>query len=165
MDYGAAWNLIGYDEFFIEAGIFIIEKKRAAIGMLQRRFKIGFNRAARIMNQLVEAGVVGPENGTQPRKLLMTLDEFEKYVEHYSISEKIIKQINKEASDKTPEEYCGCRKQGCIHNTDMPSSLLRQVPDTLPRKAYDLRSGNPPPGGSVVFRSPAGGRSRNTRVC
>ena len=95
---------IGYDEFFIEAGIFIIEKKRAAIGMLQRRFKIGFNRAARIMNQLVEAGVVSPENGTQPRKLLMTLDEFEKYVEHYSISEKIIKQINKEASDKTPEE-------------------------------------------------------------
>ena len=40
---------------------FIIEKDKASIGMLQRVFKIGFNRAARIMDQLAEAGVVGEE--------------------------------------------------------------------------------------------------------
>ena len=67
----------GRDEYFPEAGRFIIEKKRAAIGMLQRRFRIGFNRAARIMDQLCEAGVVGPESGTKPREILMTLAEFE----------------------------------------------------------------------------------------
>ena len=44
-------------------------------------FKIGFNRAARIMDQLSEAGVVGPEEGTKPRKVLMTMEEFENYVE------------------------------------------------------------------------------------
>ena len=46
--------------------------------MLQRMFKIGFNRAARIMDQLCDAGVVGPEEGTKPRKVLMSMEEFQK---------------------------------------------------------------------------------------
>ena len=49
--------------------------------MLQRVFKIGFNRAARIMDQLRDAGVVGPEEGTKPRKVLMSMEEFQTYVE------------------------------------------------------------------------------------
>jgi S-DNA-T family DNA segregation ATPase FtsK/SpoIIIE len=71
------------DEYFIEAGKFIIDKDKASIGMLQRVYKIGFNRAARIMDQLAEAGVVGPEEGTKPRKILMSLEEFEQYVDDY----------------------------------------------------------------------------------
>ena len=51
--------------------------------MLQRMLKIGFNRAARIMDQLADAGVVGPEDGTKARRILMTTDEFERYVEDY----------------------------------------------------------------------------------
>ncbi len=70
-----------YDQYFAEAGRFIIEKDKASIGMLQRMFKIGFNRAARIMDQLCEAGVVGEEEGTKPRKILMTPEEFERFVE------------------------------------------------------------------------------------
>lgn len=69
------------DEYFADAGKFIIGKDKASIGMLQRVYKIGFNRAARIMDQLAEAGVVGPEEGTKPRKVLMTMEEFENYVE------------------------------------------------------------------------------------
>ncbi len=65
------------DEYFAKAGRFIIEKEKASIGMLQRVFKIGFNRAARIMDQLADAGVVGEEEGTKPRKVLMTMEEFE----------------------------------------------------------------------------------------
>nr|WP_252198584.1 DNA translocase FtsK [Clostridium sp. MCC353] len=65
------------DEYFVQAGKFIIEKEKASIGMLQRMFKIGFNRAARIMDQLSEAGVVGEEEGTKPRKVLMTMEEFD----------------------------------------------------------------------------------------
>jgi DNA segregation ATPase FtsK/SpoIIIE and related proteins len=71
------------DEYFIEAGKFIIEKDKASIGMLQRVYKIGFNRAARIMDQLSEAGVVGPEEGTKPRKILMSEEQFEQYLEEY----------------------------------------------------------------------------------
>ena len=71
------------DAYFTEAGKFIIEKEKASIGMLQRAFKIGFNRAARIMDQLCDAGVVGEEEGTKPRKILMSMEEFEKYLEEY----------------------------------------------------------------------------------
>lgn len=71
------------DAYFIEAGKFIIEKEKGSIGMLQRMFKVGFNRAARIMDQLEEAGVVGPEEGTKPRKVLMSMEEFEQYVDEY----------------------------------------------------------------------------------
>ena len=69
------------DTYFAEAGRLIIDKEKASIGMLQRTFKIGFNRAARIMDQLCEAGVVGGEEGTKPRKVLMSQEEFEQYVE------------------------------------------------------------------------------------
>ena len=71
------------DVYFVDAGKFIIEKDKASIGMLQRVFKIGFNRAARIMDQLYEAGVVGDEEGTKPRKVLMSMEEFEKYIDEY----------------------------------------------------------------------------------
>ena len=71
----------GYDEHFVEAGRFIIEKNKASIGMLQRVFKIGFNRAARIMDQLAEAGVVSEENGTKARQVLMSMPQFEEYIQ------------------------------------------------------------------------------------
>lgn len=69
------------DQYFAEAGKFVIEKDKASIGMLQRVFKIGFNRAARIMDQLCDAGVVGEEEGTKPRKVLMGMEEFERLIE------------------------------------------------------------------------------------
>ena len=69
------------DELFVEAARFIIEKDKASIGMLQRVFRIGFNRAARIMDQLSDAGVVGPEEGTKPRVILMSMEQFENYLE------------------------------------------------------------------------------------
>ena len=64
------------DKYFEEAARLLIDKEKGSIGMLQRYFKIGFNRAARIMDQLEEAGVVGPELGTKPRQVIMTEEEF-----------------------------------------------------------------------------------------
>lgn len=78
---GSGGNNNGRDEYFEQAGRFIIEKDKASIGMLQRMFKIGFNRAARIMDQLADAGVVGDEEGTKPRKILITMEEFEELLE------------------------------------------------------------------------------------
>ncbi len=74
-------DINGRDECFESAGRLIIEKQKASIGMLQRVFKIGFNRAAKIMDQLAADGVVGPEEGTKPRRILMTIAEFEKFAE------------------------------------------------------------------------------------
>ena len=71
------------DEYFEEAAKFIIDKDKASIASLQRVFKIGFNRAARLMDQLCEAGIVGEEEGTKPRKVLMSEEQFEQYKEDY----------------------------------------------------------------------------------
>lgn len=73
----------GRDQYFADAARLLIEKEKGSIGMLQRYFKIGFNRAARIMDQLEEAGIVGPEEGTKPRRVLMTPEQFEQYEEEY----------------------------------------------------------------------------------
>ena len=71
------------DAYFADAAQLIIDKEKASVSMLQRYFKIGFNRAARIMDQLEEAGVVGPEEGTKPRKIQMSQEEFAQYQEEY----------------------------------------------------------------------------------
>lgn len=70
------------DELFETAGRFIIEQEKASIGNLQRHLRIGFNRAARIMDQLYAAGVVSKDEGTKPRKVLMKAEEFEEYLQN-----------------------------------------------------------------------------------
>lgn len=80
---GAAGGANDTDAYFADAGKFVIEKDKASIGMLQRVFKIGFNRAARIVDQLEEAGVVGAEEGTKPRRILMSMEQFENYLEEH----------------------------------------------------------------------------------
>ncbi|MCI5621471.1 MAG: DNA translocase FtsK [Lachnospiraceae bacterium] len=70
------------DEHFVEAAKLLIDKDKGSIGMIQRYFKVGFNRAARIMDQLEEAGVVGPEDGTKPRQILMTEEQLYQYLEN-----------------------------------------------------------------------------------
>ncbi len=72
----------GFDDKFIEAGRFVVETQKASIGNLQRKFKMGFNRAARIMDQLYDAGVVGEDLGTKPREVLMSPEQFENYIEN-----------------------------------------------------------------------------------
>lgn len=68
------------DTYFTEAARFVVEKEKGSIGMLQRVFKIGFNRAARIMDQLEAAGIVGPEEGTKPRRILMSKEQLDNYL-------------------------------------------------------------------------------------
>lgn len=71
----------GKDAYFNDAAKIIVDKEKASIGMLQRYLKVGFNRAARIMDQLEEAGIVGPEEGTKPRTVLMNKEQFEAYID------------------------------------------------------------------------------------
>lgn len=95
-----------HDEYFEEAGRFVIESDRAAAGQLQRRFSIGFNRAGRIIDQLHQAGVVGPAEGTKPRKVLMTLAEFEAYLGGDVLPENAsddIADMTMESADDMPE--------------------------------------------------------------
>lgn len=65
------------DDMFIEAGRLVIDQQNASIGMLQRRFRMGFNRAARVIDQLESEGVISRQDGKKPREVLMTAEEFE----------------------------------------------------------------------------------------
>ena len=73
----------GSDPMMMDVGFYVIDSGKASIGNIQRKFKMGFNRAARIMDSLSEIGVVGPEEGTKPRQILMSREQFENYLEEY----------------------------------------------------------------------------------
>lgn len=70
------------DAYFDEACRFVVEKEKASSGMLQRVFKVGYTRAARIVDQMEAAGVVGPEEGTKPRKVLMNMAQLEEFLQN-----------------------------------------------------------------------------------
>ncbi|MCL2421714.1 MAG: hypothetical protein FWD03_07650, partial [Defluviitaleaceae bacterium] len=65
------------DEFFHEAAEFLIEKGKGSTSMLQRRFRIGYNRASRLMEDLESRGIVGPEDGVKPRKINITWEDYQ----------------------------------------------------------------------------------------
>ena len=60
-----------YDEKYDEAVRFVAETGQASISLVQRRFRIGYNRAARIVEKMEEEGVVGPSDGVKPREVLV----------------------------------------------------------------------------------------------
>lgn len=66
----------GYDELLPQAVDVILETKQASVSMLQRRLKLGYARAARIVDQMEEIGVVGPYEGSNPRQILISRDEW-----------------------------------------------------------------------------------------
>jgi S-DNA-T family DNA segregation ATPase FtsK/SpoIIIE len=67
---------MGDDEELYKQAVEVIKAtRRASTSMLQRRLRIGYNRAARIMELMEEKGLVGPENGAQPREILSNLDK------------------------------------------------------------------------------------------
>lgn len=68
-------KLANLDPLFTEAAKLIIKKKDTSISLIQRKFAIGYNRAARIMNQLEECGIVGTEEGSKSRQLLCEAEE------------------------------------------------------------------------------------------
>lgn len=65
------------DELMGEAIECVINAGQASVSMLQRRFRIGYNRAARIVDAMEERGIVGPQDGSKPRQVLLTEDEFQ----------------------------------------------------------------------------------------
>lgn len=89
----------GVDELLSESGRFIILNGKASIGLIMRKFQIGFNRAAKIMNQLEDIGVVGPESGTAPRKIIATIEEYEKIIKDFE--KRVIHENKKEDTHST----------------------------------------------------------------
>ena len=71
-DFGGNGGTNEGDPLFNEARALVIETQKASASMIQRRLSVGFNRATRLMEELEAAGVIGPAEGTKPRKVLET---------------------------------------------------------------------------------------------
>lgn len=76
---GGSTDLDVVDDYFEQALEYIMEKQKASASMIQRRFRVGYNRAARIVDQLEDAGFIGPEQGSKPREVLLTPEAYYNY--------------------------------------------------------------------------------------
>ena len=65
------------DELLPEAIACVVAAGQASVSMIQRRFRVGYNRGARIMDMLEERGIVGPQDGSRPRQVLLSQEEWE----------------------------------------------------------------------------------------
>lgn len=88
------------DELTEDAIEFIIKSKQASVSMLQRRFRIGYNRAARIIDEIEERGIIGPSDGSRPRQVLVKPEEYfsegEQIAEDYSDNDESSEHENAE---------------------------------------------------------------------
>ncbi len=78
------------DELLPDCIELVVQSGQASVSMLQRRFRIGYNRAARIIDMMEERGIVGPQDGSRPRQVFMTEDEL------HNINENLPEEISDE---------------------------------------------------------------------
>ncbi|RLD15277.1 cell division protein FtsK, partial [candidate division KSB1 bacterium] len=74
---GVSGSVMERDPLYEEARAIVVRHQQGSISFLQRRLKIGFSRAARIMDELERDGIVGPGEGSKPRQVLITLQELQ----------------------------------------------------------------------------------------
>ncbi len=74
------------DELFRQAAEIVVANDSGSTSLLQRRLRIGYGRAARIIDQLHHAGIVGPSEGSQPREVLVDMEELENVIEEEDLS-------------------------------------------------------------------------------
>lgn len=82
------------DELTEDAIAFILKSRQASVSMLQRRFRIGYNRAARIIDEIEEKGIIGPSDGSRPRQVLVTEDEYYNGSSAAEAAEELIDEIS-----------------------------------------------------------------------
>jgi S-DNA-T family DNA segregation ATPase FtsK/SpoIIIE len=71
------------DPLFDEAARLIVQSQQGSTSLIQRRMKLGYNRAGRLMDQLEAAGIVGPSQGSKPREVLLKSElDLEDYLAH-----------------------------------------------------------------------------------
>ena len=76
------------DPYLVDAGYLVTEKRKASSSMVQRVFKVGYNRASKIIDELEKLGVIGPEEGMNPRRILMNRDQWTKKVNELGLNSK-----------------------------------------------------------------------------
>lgn len=97
------------DECFDQAAGLILETQKVSASLIQRRLKLGYARAARLLDQLEKAGVVGPADGAKPRKILITKSEYKRpkqvVEEEEMVPKRIWSKLDAKNADKSLKEY------------------------------------------------------------
>ncbi|MBR2706308.1 MAG: DNA translocase FtsK [Mogibacterium sp.] len=106
------------DELTEDAIAFIFKSKQASVSMLQRRFRIGYNRAARIIDEIEEKGIIGPSDGSRPRQLLITEDEY--YGVHDDAEDAESAEADAEAAPSPVQETVPPEAAGETHEAAPP---------------------------------------------
>lgn len=140
------------DELTEDAIAFIFKSKQASVSMLQRRFRIGYNRAARIIDEIEEKGIIGPSDGSRPRQLLITEEEYYGGGEaepepapepvHVRAPEPEPVYVSEEAGEPEYEmapEDDGIRTPGRLSNTTAMNSF-NSLPESVRRMVMDADS-------------------------
>jgi S-DNA-T family DNA segregation ATPase FtsK/SpoIIIE len=65
------------DELYDQAVQIVVEAKQASVSLLQRRMRVGYTRAARLVDQMEARGIVGPYEGSKPREVLMSIEQYQ----------------------------------------------------------------------------------------
>jgi DNA segregation ATPase FtsK/SpoIIIE, S-DNA-T family len=91
------------DELLVQARELIIKSGKASASMLQRRLSVGYARAARLLDELEEAGIIGPSNGAKPREILITADQLSNMESQPTAGAK----LHNRAETEAPENYLG----------------------------------------------------------
>ena len=99
----------GYDELLPAAIEVVVETGQASVSMLQRRLKLGYSRAARLVDQMEEKGVVGPFEGSKPRQLLITKEQWQEMQFKQGMVDRAPDAGLPPVSDPVPDELEGER--------------------------------------------------------
>jgi S-DNA-T family DNA segregation ATPase FtsK/SpoIIIE len=94
------------DELFEEAKEIIVKAGKASTSMLQRRLSIGYGRAAKILDMLEEGGIIGPSNGSKPREVMISREQYEAGGGMSAMP------IHNRAESKAPDSYFGSEDEG-----------------------------------------------------
>lgn len=149
------------DELTEDAIAFIFKSKQASVSMLQRRFRIGYNRAARIIDEIEEKGIIGPSDGSRPRQLLISEEEYyggyddaeaaaepaaeaePAYVREpepvYEPEPEYVRETVKEPEYEMAPEDDGVRPSDRLSNTKAMSSF-NSLPESVRRMVMDADS-------------------------
>lgn len=130
------------DELTEDAIAVILKSKQASVSMLQRRFRIGYNRAARIIDEIEEKGIIGPSDGSRPRQVLMTEDEYygkleevfeEKEDEQVTAVVQTIEDNHEKNIEETEEKFLRdseANKKAIDSFNSLPKSVQRMIMDS-----------------------------------
>ena len=157
------------DELTEDAIAFILKSKQASVSMLQRRFRIGYNRAARIIDEIEEKGIIGPSDGSRPRQVLITEEDYYNGSSNAAAAQETIDEISPQEKAELEAKVTGKPHMNLMGSRPSEPQAPQRMPEPEPEpedfyetsretQAYDAYddSYEEPPAGEETVMAPTG---------